>query len=60
MERRRKNIECQDNDKNKILDVGISIAYVEDNEKIRLTRTECENQRPESETRLDLWSRVSI
>lgn len=51
---RRKNIECQDNDKNKILDVGISIAYVEDNEKIRLTRTECENQRSESETRLDM------
>ena len=36
----KKNTKCQNNNKNKISEIGISLAYVEGNEKIRLTRTE--------------------
>lgn len=37
---KKKNTKCQNNNKNKISEIGISLAYVEGNEKIRLTRTE--------------------
>lgn len=36
----KENTECQNNNKNKISETGISLVYVEGNEKIRLTRTE--------------------